>query len=234
MSSIRARLLVSFLITLAISALLMGFGAYRNVLRETEALFDYQLRQMALSLRDQGEIASAQAHAFIDPEFDFVVQIWTVDGRTIYASRPHNELPASAVLGFADVAVRGETWRTYSVVTPQRVIQVAQPNHIRRRLAAQAALRSAVPLLAMAPLMAAVGWWLVALAFKPLRRLAGDVRSRDAESLKPTWKANPLGTRVEIEYNTPRKARGPICGRAWLPSGWLAHSASHCNYSVRI
>ncbi|MDH3461476.1 MAG: sensor histidine kinase N-terminal domain-containing protein, partial [Burkholderiaceae bacterium] len=185
MSSVRARLLVSLLVTLAIGALLMGFAAYRNVLRETEALFDYQLRQMALSLRDQGEIASAQAHAFIDPEFDFVVQIWTVDGRTIYASRPHNELPASAVLGFADVAVRGETWRTYSVVTPQRVIQVAQPNHIRRRLAAQAALRSAVPLLAMAPLMAAVGWWLVALAFKPLRRLAGDVRSRDAESLEP-------------------------------------------------
>ena len=97
----------------------MGFAAYRNVLRETEALFDYQLRQMALSLRDQGEIAPAQAGALADADFDFVVQIWTVDGRAIYASRAHTELPARAVLGFADVAaVQDKTWRTFSVATP--------------------------------------------------------------------------------------------------------------------
>ena len=39
----------------------MGAVTYRNVLAETETIFDYQLQQMALSLRDQGEIAAAQA-----------------------------------------------------------------------------------------------------------------------------------------------------------------------------
>jgi len=185
MTSIRARLLAWILATLAFGALVMGFGAYRNVLRETEALFDYQLRQMALSLRDQGEIAPAQAGALADADFDFVVQIWTVDGRSIYASRPHTDLPARAVLGFADVDVQGKTWRTFSVATPERVIQVAQPAQIRRRLAAEAALRSVLPLLAVAPLMAAVVWWLVALAFRPLQRVTGNVRTRDAESLDP-------------------------------------------------
>jgi len=183
MTSIRARLLAWILATLAFGALVMGFAAYRNVLRETEALFDYQLRQMALSLRDQGEIAPAQSGALADADFDFVVQIWTVDGRVIYASRAHSELPARAVLGFADVAVQGRTWRTFSVATPQRVIQVAQPAQIRQRLAAEAALHSVLPLLAVAPLMAAVVWWLVALAFRPLQRVAGSVRTRDAESL---------------------------------------------------
>ena len=183
MTSIRARLLAWILATLAFGALVMGFAAYRNVLRETEALFDYQLRQMALSLRDQGEIAPAQSGALADADFDFVVQIWTVDGRAIYASRAHSELPARAVLGFADVAVQGRTWRTFSVATPQRVIQVAQPAQIRQRLAAEAALHSVLPLLAVAPLMAAVVWWLVALAFRPLQRVAGSVRTRDAESL---------------------------------------------------
>ena len=62
-TSIRARLLASILATLAFGALVMGLAAYRNVLHEAEALFDYQLRQMALSLRDQGEIAVAQAVA---------------------------------------------------------------------------------------------------------------------------------------------------------------------------
>ncbi len=185
MTSIRARLLAWILATLAFGALVMGFAAYRNVLRETEALFDYQLRQMALSLRDQGEIAPAQAGALADTDFDFVVQIWTVDGRAIYASRAHSELPARAVLGFADVAVQGKTWRTFSVATPDRVIQVAQPAQIRQRLAAEAALRSVLPLLAVAPLMAAAVWWLVALAFRPLRRVAHHVRTRDAESLSP-------------------------------------------------
>ena len=184
-TSLRARLLLWILGTLAFGALVMGLGAYRNVLHEAEALFDYQLRQMALSLRDQGEIAPAQAGALADTGFDFVIQIWTVDGRAIYASRPHTELPARAVLGFADVVVGDQTWRAFSAATPERVIQVAQPQRIRRQFAAQAALRSVLPLLAVAPLMAAATWWLVALAFRPLDRVAGSVRTRDAEALAP-------------------------------------------------
>ncbi len=93
MNALRTRLLVSLLALLLLAALAMGAATYRNVLAETEALFDYQLRQMALSLRDQGEIASSQAGALADEQLDFVVQIWTVDGRSIYASRQHSTLP---------------------------------------------------------------------------------------------------------------------------------------------
>ena len=118
----------------------MAAITYRNVLGETEALFDYQLQQMALSLRDQGEIASAQAGPLADEQLDFVIQIWTVDGRNIYASRPHASLPARALLGLATLNVEGRAWRTYSVATRERVIQVAQPVEIRQRLAAHAAL----------------------------------------------------------------------------------------------
>src|SRR5438132_2353293 len=170
---------------LAVAALVMGGLTYRSVLGETESLFDYQLRQMALSLRDQGEIAPDQARAFADEQLDFVIQLWTVDGRSIYASRAHSELPARALLGFADVAVDGQTWRTFSVATPDRVIQVAQPVQIRLRLAADAALRSIVPLLLIAPVMALVVWWAAALTLKPLRAVAADVRRRDEQSLTP-------------------------------------------------
>ncbi len=185
MTSIRARLLASLLATIALAALVLGVAAYRNVLAETEHLFDYQLRQMALSLRDQGEIAPAQAGPLGDADFDVVVQIWTVDGRAIYASRAHAALPSHAVLGFADVAVAGGTWRTYSVVTPDRVIQVAQPAAIRRHLAARSAFGSVVPLLAVAPLLAGAVWWVVALAIRPLERVAREVRSRGAEAMQP-------------------------------------------------
>ncbi len=185
MNSLRVRLLVSLLAMLAVVALVMGGLAYRNVLAETEALFDYQLRQMALSLRDQGEIAPDQASALADEQLDFVVQIWTVDGRSIYASRAHSALPARALLGLADITVDGQTWRTYSVATNARVIQVAQPLQIRQRLAAKAALRSVTPLLFLAPVLALAVWWLAALTLQPLRRVAADVRQRDEQSLRP-------------------------------------------------
>ena len=183
MNSIRVRLLLALLAALVLSAAVMGALTYRNVLAETEALFDYQLRQMALSLRDQGEIATAQAGALADEDLDFVVQIWTVDGRSIYASRVHSALPARALLGLADVTVQGQTWRTFSVATRERVIQVAQPRQIRQRLAADAALRSVLPLLLLAPLMVLAIWWLAALTLAPLRRVAAQVRERDEQSL---------------------------------------------------
>lgn len=185
MNSIRVRLLLSLLAMLAAAALVMGWFTYRSVLAETETLFDYQLRQMALSLRDQGEIAPGQASALQDEQLDFVVQIWTVDGRSIYASREHSTLPERALLGLADINVQGKTWRTFGVATPTRVIQVAQPRQIRQKLAADAALRSVAPLLFIAPLLALVIWWLAALTLSPLRRVAADVRERDEHSLQP-------------------------------------------------
>jgi len=170
---------------LALAALAMGGVTYRNVLAQTEALFDYQLRQMALSLRDQGEIAPDQAGALADRELDFVIQIWSADGRAIYASRPHDQLPARALLGLADVQVGDKAWRTFSVATGLRVIQVAQPRQIRQRLAADAALHSVQPLLLVAPAMALVMWWVAAISLRPLQQLTQAVRERDTQSLAP-------------------------------------------------
>jgi signal transduction histidine kinase len=185
MSSIRVRVLLTLLGMLAVVALVMGALTYRNVLAETEALFDYQLRQMALSLRDQGEIAPAQASTLNDEQLDFVVQIWTADGRVIYPPRLRTDLPTRALLGFADIAVQGKTWRTFSVATGERVIQVAQPLQIRQQLAADAALRSVAPLFLIAPVLALLLWWLAARTLAPLQRLTNDVKARDEQSLLP-------------------------------------------------
>ncbi|MEO7854531.1 MAG: histidine kinase dimerization/phospho-acceptor domain-containing protein, partial [Rubrivivax sp.] len=185
MSSIRARLLVSLLAMLALAAVVVAALTYRTVHAQAEALFDYQLRQMALSLRDQGEVDPAQASALADEQLEFVVQIWTADGRAIYASRQHAALPRRALLGLADIAVNNDIWRSFTVATRSRVIQVAQPLSIRRRLAAEAALNSVWPLLLLAPFLAAAAWALTSLALRPLRRVAAGVRQRDARSLEP-------------------------------------------------
>ena len=65
------------------------------------------------------------------------------------------------------------------------MIQVAQPVRIREGLAADAALRSVLPLLAAAPLMAALLWWLIERSLRPLARVARQVGEQDATGLTP-------------------------------------------------
>jgi signal transduction histidine kinase len=182
--TLRVRLLLSLLAVLVIAALAMGGSVYWNVLRQTESLFDYQLRQMALSLRDQGEIGPEDARALADGQLDYVIQIWREDGHEVYATQLQTAPPARAVLGFADIAAGGIVWRTFGVEARDRVIQVAQPERVRHERAAQAALRSVVPLLAVAPALALVIGWLVSRSLAPLQRLAVEVRSRDSGSLQ--------------------------------------------------
>ena len=185
LGSIRSRLLASMAAALLLAVAVVGGTTYRSVLSQTEALFDYQLRQMAMSLRDQGEIAASEASAFNDEDLDFVVQIWRIDGRSVYASRAHRSLPSRAVLGLADITVDGERWRSFAVGTRDRVIQVAQPARIRQGLAADAAWRSVLPLLAVGPLLAIAMGWLITRSLRPLQRLATQVRERDAAALAP-------------------------------------------------
>ena len=181
-NSLRGRLLL-FLLTLAAAvAAVVAAISYRNVLAEADTIFDYQLRQMALSLRDQGAIAESERAAFEDPSLDYVVQVWTADGAITYSSHRRTGLPRAAVVGFADVEVDGRRWRVFSTLAHGRVIQVAQPLAVRHQLAA-AAWRSVLPLAIAAPLVALAVWWLVGVSLAPLREVVAAVRARDAESL---------------------------------------------------
>ncbi len=189
MTSIRARLLVFLLLSAFFTACVVGWLTYSNTLREHEQLFDYQLRQMAMSLRDQGAVPAPVPWAGAESP-DFAVQIWTIDGRTLYLSRPGIVLGDQARLGFSDISVEGHRWRAYSVAARDRVIQVAQPFDVRRDLAVAAAFRSLLPLLLFVPLMAVLIWGLVGSSLAPLNRLAAEVRQRDAGSLAPVSAAH--------------------------------------------
>lgn len=183
--SIRWRLLLWLALALSLTALGIGGITWHAVRAEAQALFDYQLRQMALTLRDRGGILPEQADALEDEQLDFVVQIWALDGGPVFISRHDLALPDRAVLGWADIRVAGEVWRSYAVLGRGRVIQVAQPARIRRELATAAALRSIAPIAWLGlPLMALL-WVVVARGLFPLRQLADQLASRDAASLQP-------------------------------------------------
>jgi signal transduction histidine kinase len=185
MNTLRIRLLVSLLALVVAVSLLAGLVTYRRVLDETSTLFDYQLRQMALSLRNPISIAP---RVELPPEqggSDFVIQIWNAFGARVYLSRPGLPMINRATLGYADVTLQRERWRVYSLQTSDGIVQVAQPWRVRERLAGAAALRVALPLLLLLPLMAAAIVWIVGRSLLPLERVIAEVQRRDAHSLSP-------------------------------------------------
>jgi len=185
MVSIRTRLLIALLALVAVISLLAGALTYRRVLAETSTLFDYQLRQMALSLRSQISMAPRLELPPDQIDTDFVIQIWDLFGTRVYLSRPGLPMINQTALGYADVRVRGEPWRTYGLQTVDGVIQIAQPQRVRGQLAGGAALRVVIPLLLLLPVLGAAIVGVVRSGLLPLQRIASEVQRRDVHSLMP-------------------------------------------------
>jgi signal transduction histidine kinase len=189
MRSIRARLLVGLLLLVAVVSLVVGSITYRRVLGEASSLFDYQLRQMALSLGDQAPYLSDYALPANPENSDFVVQIWDVaSGRRLYS--PGFPFLDSATLGYSDLTVQNERWIVYALETQTSVIQVAQPWAVRERLARESALRVLGPLLLLLLFMAAAAAWIVGRALRPLQSITTQIEQRDIHSLSPVAAAN--------------------------------------------
>jgi signal transduction histidine kinase len=190
MYSIRSRLLIALIILVALISLLAAGVTYRRVLNETSTLFDYQLRQMALSLRGQISLAPRIEVPPEQGDADFVVQIWDPYGARVYVSRPGLPIINQIILGFADLSLQGQTWRAYGLQTADGVIQIAQPSQVRQALARAAAFRVVVPLVLLLPIMILCVAWIVRNGLHPLRFVTAEVQRRDARSLAPLSSAN--------------------------------------------
>jgi two-component system OmpR family sensor kinase/two-component system sensor histidine kinase QseC len=185
MKSIRAQLLIALIVLVALITLIAAGVTYRRVLDETSALFDYQLRQMALSLRSQISVAPRIEVPRDQADSDFVVQIWDVFGARTYLSRPGLPMINLAVLGYADLDLRGERWRAYGLQTAEGVIQIAQPLRVRENLARAAAARVVIPTILLLPIMIIAAAWIVHRGLLPLRGVTAEVQQRDVRSLTP-------------------------------------------------
>jgi signal transduction histidine kinase len=184
--SIRARLLITLLTLVTCASLLAGWFAYRQALEESETLFDYQLRQMALSLRNQVSLAQQIEVPNQQEDADFIVQIWDVFGRSIvYVSRPGLPAINRPNAGYANFDFNGEPWRVYGLETVDGVIQVAQPRRIQQAIARSSALRVAIPVLLLVPILGIAIALVVQGGLRPLQRVAGEVKRREVNSLSP-------------------------------------------------
>lgn len=186
MTSIRRRLLAGLLAVVFCAGLIAAFGVYLQARREANELFDYQLRQMALSLRDQTfDPFAAAPPPDIGEDFDFVIQVWGRDGVRLYYSQPHPDLPNRARLGYETVATPDGQWRVFSLQQRGLTFQVAQPMSVRNELAATAAFRTLTPFLLLLPALGLLVWFTVGRGMRPLEAMARAVKARTPTALQP-------------------------------------------------
>ena len=107
MISLRRALLLTLLAAVAAVTVASALATYGVARRELDQVFDYHLRQIALSLREQVRASVPRPVIGGPGELDFAIQIWDADGNRVYASRPGVPLPEVDVLGFATVAAPG-------------------------------------------------------------------------------------------------------------------------------
>ncbi|TMH35876.1 MAG: HAMP domain-containing protein [Betaproteobacteria bacterium] len=189
MNSIRYRLLVWLLMGAALAVAGAAIGTYLRARDEANALFDYQLKQMAASLTDAPFAAVAPGSSALGAADALVVQIWDRNGVQLFMSQPRRVLPQHAQLGFTTVATEHGEWRVFSTLAEDQVVQVAQPMSARRELAASMALRTIVPLLAALPFLALFAWFTIARGLSPLNRVADAVARRSPVALEPLSEA---------------------------------------------
>ena len=213
--SLRGRLLWLLLVAIIFTAGAQAVIAYRTALAEADVIFDYQMQQMALSLRPglpvQGELAETFDRNN-DENFDFVIQVWSADGVRVFQSTRRAELPQRAVLGFSTVHARGTTYRLFSVATGTQVIQVAQDLAARREMAGTLALRTVSPMLVLVPLLMLVVWWVISASLAPVARVRQQVATRHADELSELSEVDlpeeilPLVQELNLLFHRVRQA----------------------------
>lgn len=177
--SLRYRLLIVVL-GVALATTLAATGAtYYWARHEIDELLDYQLRQQALALRDKAYLLGNVAVVEPDPEQHVVIQLWDRRGALRYLSHRAVDIARPLRYGYANVSGSGDDWRVYATELGPWIVQLAQPLELRRTIAASAAWRMLLPLLAMLPLLAAAMWWIVGRVLAPISALADTISTRD-------------------------------------------------------
>jgi len=184
--SIRHRLLVWLLSSVLAGGLLAAGVVFFQARAQANQLFDYQLRQLALTLRDRIYLPTQLAEVLQGEEaLDFVIQVWAPDGTRLYVSHPQLHVPSAVQLGFSDLRTDAGRWRVFAIQQRGLTIQVAQPTSVRGRLALAAAWHTLIPFLVALPLMGLVIWRLVGRELRFLQSTAQHVARRTPESLEP-------------------------------------------------
>lgn len=184
MKSIRRQLLVSLLSALALGGLIAAAGIYLSVQREFNEVFDYELKQVALSFREDS-LGMPIPPPIVEEDDDLVIQIWDRAGNLVYTSDQLPILPPRVQAGYSSVDTADNRWRIFNIDSHGYTIQVAQPKGVRHALAAGAAGRTMIPIVLLIAVLGVVIWFIIGRGLRPLNKVADAVEQRSASAMQP-------------------------------------------------
>lgn len=189
MNSIRERLLLWLIVGMLVSTGIAGLSIDWLAQDEVNELFDYQIKQIALSLPGHSQLPDI-ATEDEDPEEDNIIQVWNAQGKPLFSSYPSHALPRYAMSGLHTVTYQQQSWRLYNTQRHGRYIQVAQSMTVRNDLAATLAVRMLIPFFVLIPLLAGLIWWSVGRSLRPLQTMTAAVAARHADAMQPLDEEN--------------------------------------------
>ena len=161
-----------------------GLSMYWLAQEEINELFDYQLKQVALSLQVQNDVITLES-TDKELEEDNVIQVWNDQSVLIYNPKPSRALPRYNLLGLETVFYRNKAWRIFILQRNAQHIQVAQPIEERNEFAASLAARMLLPFLLLIPMLAGLIWVVVSRSLRPLQAVASAVAKRHQTAMQP-------------------------------------------------
>jgi signal transduction histidine kinase len=173
---------------LALGAIAVLAGTYALTRQQIGTLFDDELRQVALAVHVQENWLQSGRVRIARPGFSVSVRAYDQSGH-LYFETALPSLPPDAPQTFSEgwsrVNTSDGTWRIYTHVTPEGVVQAGQPVATRDELARELSLPVLMPMLMLIPLLAALVAWVLQRGLAPLRQTSQRVRDRDASRLDP-------------------------------------------------
>ena len=198
MTSLRKRLFVILIAATGLIWLSAVAWIYLDSRSKLEHVLDTRLQEaakMVHSLVDAGRMPETAIAglpgATVEPAFyerQLSCQIWSLDGRLVARSSgaPGSQLTDQAA-GFSDRTVDGERWRVYAVEDAQKGIRVMVGDRIglRHGLVNDLIAGLLAPALLIAPLLGLLIWFSLGRGLRPLASMAAELKSRDAEDMRP-------------------------------------------------
>jgi len=182
MNSIRVFLVAAILALVTLFTFVSALRGYQSSMQQAEQLFDSHLLVTAKLIAN---IQTSKDNPEINLNSKIVFQIWRDNLLIARSSGAPTEAIAKQQPGFGYRNFAGYRWRTLSYYRDPHWITVAERSDIRFSLAENVVTKSLLPTLIGLPLLGFLIWLIVTQGLRPLRKLAAELSSKQADDLEP-------------------------------------------------
>ncbi|MDC0088502.1 ATP-binding protein [Porticoccaceae bacterium] len=199
MNSIRLFLVATILAMVTLFVFVSSLRGYQSSMQQAEQLFDSHLLITAKLIAN---IKTSKDNSDLKLNSNIAFQIWDNQQLLAHSSGTPTEAIAKKQPGYDYRNFAGYRWRTLSYFSDQQWIMVAERSDIRFSLAENVVIKSLLPTLIGLPVLGFLIWLIVTHGMRPLRHLATELSSKQADDLKPLSTVVPKQELAQIITST--------------------------------